>query len=146
MRPGAMAFGSPDEAVEQITQVGGASVIGTPDDLVAAIRDIVEVTGGFGAVIGFAHDWANRPDTFASWELVARYVVPEVNRMLDGFRESQRHVIEHRDVFERAGQAVLSKIMQHERAAKAMAETTDSGSAMPAHHAPDLRGRDASGG
>ena len=24
---------------------------------------MVEVTGGFGAVIGFAHDWANRENT-----------------------------------------------------------------------------------
>ena len=37
------------------------------------------VTGGFGVVLGFAHDWANREATMRSWELVARYVVPEVN-------------------------------------------------------------------
>ncbi len=55
-----------------------------------------------------------------SWDLIARYVIPEVNGMLDSYRESQRHVIEHRDIFDRAGAAVISKIMQNERAAKAL--------------------------
>src|SRR5579864_2298987 len=50
---------SPEEAIEQVALVPGAvSVIGTPDDLVAKIRELVELSGGFGAVIGFAHDWA----------------------------------------------------------------------------------------
>lgn len=139
MRPGAEAFDSPDQAVEQMTEVGGASVIGTPDDLVDAIRKMIALTGGFGTVIGFAHDWANREDTFKSWELVARYVMPEVNGMLDSYRESQRHVIEHREVFERAGQAVLSKIMENERAVKALSEQGQSDAAMHSHNAPDLR-------
>ena len=139
MRPGAEPFSDPDQAVEEMSDAGGASVIGTPDDLVAAIRQMVELTGGFGTIIGFAHDWANREDTFRSWELVARYVNPEVNGMLAGYRESQRHVIENRDVFERAGQAVMSKIMENERAVKALSEGTDGKAAMHSHNAPDLR-------
>jgi limonene 1,2-monooxygenase len=139
MRPGAEPFADPDQAVEEMSDAGGASVIGTPDDLVAAIRQMVELTGGFGTVIGFAHDWANREDTFRSWELVARYVIPEVNDLLAGYRESQRHVIENRDVFERAGQAVMSKIMENERAVKALSEGTDGKAAMQSHNAPDLR-------
>ena len=39
--------------------------IGTPDDLIAAIRNLQEVTGGFGVVLGFAHDWANLEATRA---------------------------------------------------------------------------------
>ena len=139
MRPGAEPFADPDQAVEEMSDAGGASVIGTPDDLVAAIRQMVELTGGFGTVIGFAHDWANREDTFRSWELVARYVIPEVNGLLAGYRESQRHVIENRDAFERAGQAVMSKIMENERAVKALSEGTDGKAAMHSHNAPDLR-------
>lgn len=138
-RPGSEKFANPDAAVDQFSAVGGASVIGTPDDLVKAIRDLLEVTGGFGTVIGFAHDWANRQDTFASWELVARYVIPEVNGMLRGFRESQRHLIENRESFERAGQAVMSKIMAHEGAVKAMQQEATAKQAMPGHHSPDLR-------
>jgi limonene 1,2-monooxygenase len=139
MRPGAEKFASPDEAVEQMSDAGGASIIGTPDDLVAAIREMVELTGGFGTVIGFAHDWANRQDTFKSWELVARYVIPEVNGLLKSYRDSQRHVIENRDVFDRAGQAVMSKIMENERAVEALSEQSEGQAAMHSHNAPDLR-------
>src|SRR5690606_5635370 len=141
MRPGAAPFASADEAVEQIGAAGGASVIGTPDDLVAAIRAMLELTGGVGSVIGFAHDWANREDTLRSWELVARYVIPDVNGMLDAYRASQKHVIEHRAVFERAGQAVMSKIMENERAAQALAETMAGNAAMHSPNAPDLRSK-----
>jgi limonene 1,2-monooxygenase len=147
MRPGAEPFASPEAGVEQMSEVGGASVIGTPDDLVAAIRNMIEISGGFGTVIGFAHDWANREDTLRSWELVARYVVPEVNGLLAAYRESRQHVIEHRDVFERAGQAVMSKIMSHEGAVKALSEQADGGqAAMHSHNAPDLRNPRAAGG
>jgi limonene 1,2-monooxygenase len=138
-RPGAEKFSSPEEAVEKTTDVAGAAVIGTPDDLVKAIRDMIDLTGGFGTVIGFVHDWANPRDTMNSWDLVARYVVPEINGYLEKYRESQRHVIENREVFERAGEAVMSKIMQNERAARAMTEEATSGAAMHSHNAPDLR-------
>ena len=137
-RPGAEPFDSPDSAVEQAGVEGGAAIIGTPDDLIKAIRDMVELTGGFGTVIGFAHDWANREATLRSWDLVARYVIPEVNGMLDGYRESQRYVIENREVFDRAGEAVMAKIMENEKAVAAMSEEADAQSAMPSHHAPDL--------
>jgi limonene 1,2-monooxygenase len=113
-------------------------VIGTPDDLVTAIRELVELTGGFGTVIGFIHDWANREATARSWDLVARYVIPEVNGLLDAYRASREYVIEHRDPFERAGQAVLSKIMDNKQAAEALEVGMQEPTAIPAHHAPDL--------
>jgi limonene 1,2-monooxygenase len=141
MRPGARAYADADQAVDEIAfGEQSATVIGTPDDLVEAIRRMQQLTGGFGTVVAFAHDWANPEATFRSWDRVARYVVPEVNGLLDGYRESQRHVIEHREVFERAGQAVLSKIQENERAARAMMEGV-ARTAMPAHHAPDLTGK-----
>ncbi len=139
MRPGVEAFMDPDEAVEKTADTANSTaVIGTPDDLVAAIRDIVELTGGFGTVIGFVHDWANRENTLRSWDLVARYVVPEIQGLLAGYRESRRHVVENRDSFTRARQAVLTKIQENERAAAAMALTTNGRFAIPAHQAPDM--------
>lgn len=139
MRPGVEAFPDADTAVDALTAAGGSAVIGTPDDLVKAIREMLEITGGFGRVIGFVHDWANPENTRRSWDLVARYVVPEINGYLQRYRESQRYVIEHREVFDRAGAAVMSKIMENERAAKAMQEEATAQSAMHSHNAPDLR-------
>lgn len=140
-RPGAEHFASPDAAVDQMTDAAGAAVIGTPDDLVKALRDMIDLTGGFGTVVGFVHDWANPANTMNSWDMVARYVVPEINGYLQKYRESQRHVIEHREVFERAGQAVMSKIMENDRAVAAMKEEATAGAAMHSHNAPDLRSR-----
>ena len=127
-RPGAEAYADPDEAVEALTggpnAAGGTSVVGTPDDLVAAIRNLREVTGGFGVVVGFAHDWANRENTLKSWDLVARYVVPEVNGYLRNLRASQEFVTTHREAFGQAQKAILAKILANDRAAAALAVTT----------------------
>lgn len=140
MRPGAEAYENPAAALDDLAGTEqSASVVGTPDDLIEAIRKMIELTGGFGTAIGFVHDWANPKDTLNSWDLVARYVVPEVNGLLDSYRESQRHVIENREVFERAGEAVVSKIMENERAASAMMEEANGASAMQSHNAPDLK-------
>jgi limonene 1,2-monooxygenase len=140
MRPGATPFASPEEGVRQTSAAdGAASVIGTPDDLVTAIRRLMELSGGFGTVIGFAHDWANRENTARSWDLVARHVVPEINGSLEGYRASRQYVVEHRESFERAGAAIMQKIMGNERAAAALQVTLAGATAMPAGHAPDLQ-------
>lgn len=143
MRPGMEAFKTPADAVSVKEEAAGASVVGTPDDLIKAIKQMKEVTGGFGTVVGFAHDWANPEATARSWDLVARYVIPEVNGMLDGYRESNRHVIENREVFDRGGEAILAKIKENERAVEAMeisAQATQTESpALAPHHAPDLK-------
>jgi len=139
MRPGAVPYKDPDEALEAMADGPGAAlVIGTPDDLVAAITKMVEVTAGFGTVVGFVHDWTTPRDNFNSWDLVARYVVPEVNGHLRAYRASQQHVIEHREVFDRAGEAVVAKIMENKRAVAAMQEQANAQSAMQSHNAPDL--------
>jgi len=70
---------------------------------------------------------------------VARYVVPEINGYLDSMRKSQKFVIENRAIFERAGQAVMSKIMENEKAAAALARTGPGRVAIPAVNAPDLQ-------
>ena len=141
MRPGAEPFADPDDAVEKTAfSPGSASVIGTPDDLVKSIREMQELTGGFGTVIGFVHDWANPENTSRSWDLLARYVVPEVNGLLTGYRESQAWVIDNRDAFKRANKAIVSKIKSNERAAAAL-EITRAGRgaamAVAAHHGAD---------
>ncbi len=125
-RPGAVAFKSEDEAVEKTTAAGpggSTSVIGTPDDLVKMIKDVYANSGGFGTVVGFVHDWANIENTFRSWDLVARYVVPEINGYVTKLRESERHLQVNRGVFDRAGQAIMAKIMENKDAAEALKVT-----------------------
>lgn len=140
MRPGVEAFKDPDEAIELTGFADGATaVIGTPDDLVQRLRDLQQLTGGFGTVIGFVHDWASRENTRKSWDLVARYVVPEMNGLLDAYRESREYVVEHRDSFERAGQAILAKIKENPRAAEALKQSAGPNTPLGSHHEPDLK-------
>ncbi|MDA0768601.1 MAG: LLM class flavin-dependent oxidoreductase [Chloroflexi bacterium] len=116
-------YKTPDEAVDGVAfSEESTAVIGTPDDLIARIREMMELTGGFGCVIGFVHDWANREDTLRSWDMVARYVLPEVNGLLDNYRESNKFVIANRGTWERANEAVKSKIRDNERAVAAIGE------------------------
>ena len=103
------------------------AVIGTPDDLVDRIRHLQELTGGFGTVVGFVHDWANRENTSRSWDMVARYVIPEVNGMLEGYHESQKYVNENRSVWDRAAEAVKSKITENPNAFAAAKEDEEAG-------------------
>src|SRR5207248_10311269 len=115
---------STEDAVEKTA--GGeaaASTIGTPDDLVKTIKHLIEVSGGVGSIVGFAHDWANPENTRRSWDMVARYVVPEINGYLASLRTSQKFVVNNREYFNRARQAVLAKINENEAAAKALAVT-----------------------
>ena len=115
-------YKTPDEAVDGVAFAElSTAVIGTPDDLVARIRDMMEITGGFGCVIGFVHDWANRENTRRSWDMVARYVIPQVNGLLDDYHESHRFVTDNRETWTRATQAVRTKILENERAAEALA-------------------------
>lgn len=133
-------FKTPDEAVDVMAfSEGSVSVIGTPDDLVEKIHEMQRLSGGFGCVIGFVHDWANREDTKSSWDLVARYVIPEINGLLHDYRESNKYVIENRDTWLRAGQAIAAKIQENKRAAEAMqsAQTSNAATALRAHSATD---------
>jgi limonene 1,2-monooxygenase len=138
------AFTSPEDAVEKTAGgEGAASTIGTPDDLVKTIKNLIDVSGGVGAIIGFVHDWANPENTRRSWDMVARYVVPEINGYVSALRKSQKFVIENRAVFERAGQAVMAKIMSNDKAAEALKVTGPGRVAIPLVNAPDLKAKPA---
>ncbi|MGH7040234.1 MAG: hypothetical protein ACREE1_19115, partial [Stellaceae bacterium] len=140
-RPGATPFHDPDEAVDKTAfGAGAAATIGTPDDLVARIKSVYEVSGGFGTVVGFVHDWANPENTMRSWDMVARYVVPEINGYLAGLRASREFVATNRGVFDRAKEAIMAKITENEAARAALAVTRGSrlGEVASASNVPDL--------
>jgi limonene 1,2-monooxygenase len=116
-----ITYKTPDDAVDAVAfSEGSTAVIGTPDDLVAKIKEMISITGGFGCVIGFAHDWANRENTLKSWDLVARYVVPEINGLIDDYRDSYQFVTTNRETWTRAREAVMNKINSNNRSAQIM--------------------------
>jgi limonene 1,2-monooxygenase len=138
-RPGAHPYKSADEAVDKTAFVPGAvATIGTPDDLVARIKSVLEISGGFGTVVGFVHDWANPENSRRSWDMVARYVVPEINGYLAGLRTSREFVADNREYFNRARQAVMAKITENPAAAAALKVTKSPLLAASSSSVPDL--------
>ena len=98
--PGATRVEDRRELLKQVSGEGGSgvgsAVIGTPDEMINMIRHLQEVTGGFGVLLGFAHDWAGREATMRSWELFARHVVPELNGYTRNLKASAEYLAEHR--------------------------------------------------
>jgi limonene 1,2-monooxygenase len=118
LRPdGPTAFGLPPEIamtnVEELHRTGKAS-IGTPDDAVALIERFWAKTGGFGAILILAHNWANFEATKKSFEMFARYVMPKF-AMRNNTRDSSLDWIRgQREEFGRTSKAAAMKLIdQH---------------------------------
>ena len=52
-------------------------IVGTPDDCIQRINELQEMAGGFGGMLVRAEDWAPRDKLHRSYELMARYVMPQ---------------------------------------------------------------------
>jgi len=116
---------------------GAVATIGTPDDLVERIKSVLEISGGFGTVVGFVHDWANPENTMRSWDMVARYVVPEINRLSRPSANVREFVANNREYFNRAREAVMAKITANPAAAAALTVTKSPLLAASSSHVPD---------
>ena len=126
-RPDSVHYDDKWELMDRVAggpTAAGTSVIGTPDQLITAIRTLQQTIGRFGAVIGFAHDWANREATQRSWDLFARYVVPEINGYIRPLRESGEYLMQNQaELMAGAGAAIVAQIKRDPRAVEALAVT-----------------------
>ena len=66
--------------------------MGTPDDAIAGIERLLEITGGFGEFLARAHEWGTWEQTVHSYELFSRYVIPHFRGQLESKRSSQEWV------------------------------------------------------
>ncbi|HEY2706549.1 MAG TPA: LLM class flavin-dependent oxidoreductase [Caulobacteraceae bacterium] len=90
------------------------AVVGTPDDAADKIQALVDQSGGFGAFLFMAHNWANFAATKHSYELFARYVAPKFQSLNVGREASMAWVKENKEDFTgQARMAVGARIMQH---------------------------------
>jgi limonene 1,2-monooxygenase len=105
------------ELAQQMTQFG-APVIGTPDDAIARIHQLQEVSGGFGTVPGLAHEWASREKTLKSYELLARHVMPKFQDLTSWVDRSGQWTRDHSAVLNAgAGAAIIKAITENKDAA-----------------------------
>ncbi|OHV03548.1 LLM class flavin-dependent oxidoreductase [Mycobacterium talmoniae] len=104
---------TPREFVEAYAATGNCC-IGTPDDAIAYITDLLDRSGGFGTLLLLGHDWAAPSATYHSYELFARKVIPHFTGQLTAARASHDWAKGMRDaLFGRAGEAIMKAVGEH---------------------------------
>jgi limonene 1,2-monooxygenase len=77
----------------------GAACIGTPDDAIAYIENLLKGSGGFGSIMELAQNWADWDATKRHYELMARYVHPHFQRSRELRRGSYAYARDHHGEF-----------------------------------------------
>lgn len=92
----------------------GLAVIGTPDDAIAQLDRLEQQSGGYGAFLFMAHNWANFERTKNSYDLFARYVMPKFQGLNINRDASYDWVKNNHETFMGAAiGAVGARIMKH---------------------------------
>ncbi len=113
------------QLAELMISYGGA-ILGTPDDAVARIAALQEISGGFGCILGLAHEWTTREKTLRSYELMARYVMPRVQDSVSWIDRSSAWTRANQgDLMAGAKSGVLKAIHDYKDAASKTAGLTD---------------------
>jgi limonene 1,2-monooxygenase len=110
------------KSIEELIE-GNEVIIGTPDDAIAQIRRLEQKVPDFGCLLVLDKNWAGMAEKKRSLEMLARYVLPEINgdnrnrqRSFDWARENREGFI---GVFQDATQRAFEK---HASAAQANKE------------------------
>ena len=75
-------------------------IVGTPDDAIAGIERLQEISGGFGKFMIRVEDWAPRDKIHRSYELLARYVMPRFQGSLLGIQTSNQWATERKETLQ----------------------------------------------
>ncbi len=111
--------GIPENRVVETLADRGAWIVGTPDDCVAAIDRLEEMSGGFGGLLVMVQDWATRENQRRSYDLLARYVMPRFTGALGGVRTAHQHGVEHSMEAQAAIRRSIDKAFQDQKSASA---------------------------
>jgi limonene 1,2-monooxygenase len=75
----------------------GTTLVGSPETVAKGIRRLLEYSqGGFGGILFRAHEWATREQIMRSYELFARYVMPQFQGSLEPIFGSNQFVRDNR--------------------------------------------------
>jgi limonene 1,2-monooxygenase len=100
--------GGPDFSFEGMLETGGV-IAGTPDDAIAAVERIFEITGGMGTLLFNTHEWTSWEKTLHSYQLWARYVAPRFQGQYEPLQSNRDWVSEHRATIFAPAQAAIGK-------------------------------------
>lgn len=98
----------PEEGLLERTIERGGAIVGTPDDAIEAIERLQEMSGGFGGLLGLAHEWAPTEKIHKSFELWARYVAPRFQGQTRA-KENRDWVAENRSTIFAENQQAIAK-------------------------------------
>jgi len=94
----------------------GFGVIGTPDDFVAQMNRLSEQSGGFGCFLNLDNHWADWTETKRSYELIARFAIPKINKLNESRIRSETWLRENNAHFKgELTAAVRSKMEEYAR-------------------------------
>jgi limonene 1,2-monooxygenase len=100
-----------DERIAWVRE-SGVGVIGTPEDAIAQIDDLIQQSnGGFGAYLFMTHEWANVANTYKSYELFAEYVMGRYKGQVDRLVENEAWARTRRDELGSAQMKDVQKAM-----------------------------------
>jgi hypothetical protein len=110
--PPVPTFATVHSALSRDTTKNG--IFGAPEDALEKIARLQKLSGGFGTVLCFAHDWAPRELTLRSYEMLARYVMPHTQGLIRPLQASANRVqADKANLMERAGGAILKAIRDY---------------------------------
>ena len=90
-------FDGPLDKVIDFMADAGFWIVGTPDDCIEGIKRLDERSGGYGGLLVQTIDWAPRDKMLHSYELLARYVMPQFQGSVLSTAASNRWASEHRE-------------------------------------------------
>jgi len=95
----------------------GGVIIGTPDDAIKTISAAIEASGpgGFGGLLFLAHEWAPREKILRSYELLARYVMPHFDGLIEPISYSQQWTAQRKEALFNSSVTAIMKSMEDYR-------------------------------
>jgi limonene 1,2-monooxygenase len=90
-------FDGPLDKVVDFMADAGYWFVGTPDDCVEGLKQLDEKSGGYGGFMVQTVDWAPRDKMLHSYELLARYVMPQFQGSVLSTAASNEWARERRD-------------------------------------------------
>ncbi|MGH8059224.1 MAG: LLM class flavin-dependent oxidoreductase, partial [Candidatus Entotheonellia bacterium] len=75
-------------------------IVGTPEDCIAGIERLQEMSGGFGGFLIRVEDWVSRDKRRLSYELLARHVMPRFQGTLVGIQASNQWATERKEALQ----------------------------------------------
>lgn len=105
--------GGTQDAVDALN-ASGLAVIGTVDDMIEQLERLEQQSGGYGCFMNMAHEWADHSATLHSYELMARYVMPEFQDLTTWIKRSNEWSLANKDALMGGTIQAIAKAIQEQ--------------------------------